>query len=109
MTIALTDVTGIGANTCKQLMEHGYECAEDLATATLAGLSVVPGFSEVRAGRVIAAAQALTKAAATAKPTPAPAIKEAKTKKEPKNSSTDKVKKEKKTKKDKKDKKKKKK
>jgi len=92
MAIALTEVTGIGESTVKLLVEHGYENAEDLAEATLAGLTVVPGFSEVRAGRVIAAAQQLV---AAAKPKAKPKAKAA-----PKAKS--KQKKEKKQKKDKK-------
>jgi hypothetical protein len=60
MATSLLDVTGIGPASEKLLAEHGITSAEALAGAKLGSVIAVPGFSETRANRVMAAAKALT-------------------------------------------------
>ena len=56
MTIALTQVPGIGPSTAKVLAENGINSAQQLADTTLAQLTKVPGFGSARASRAIKAA-----------------------------------------------------
>ena len=76
MATTLIEVNGIGPATAKTLAEHGIESAEDLAGAKLGTIMSVPGFSEIRATRTIAAAKASIKGAAAAK-TKTPTVKTA--------------------------------
>jgi hypothetical protein len=66
MTIALSRIPGIGPSTATALMEKGFKTANEIALATIAQLSSVPGFSTVRAGRTIKAAGELLSASADA-------------------------------------------
>ena len=76
MATTLIEVNGIGPATAKTLAEHGIKSAEDLAGAKLGTIMSVPGFSEIRATRTIAAAKASIKGAAAAK-TKTPTVKTA--------------------------------
>ena len=67
MATTLIEVNGIGPATAKTLAEHGIESAEDLAGAKLGTIMAVPGFSEIRATRTIAAAKASIKGTPAAK------------------------------------------
>lgn len=60
MKHALTDIQGIGPGTAALLAEHGIDSVKALLKAGEKGLSKVPGFAEIRAGNVLAAAKALT-------------------------------------------------
>jgi transcription termination factor NusA len=62
---SLLEVSGIGPASAKHLAEHGIHSAEDLAGAKLRTLIAIPGFSQIRAKQVIAAAKDLTKISAT--------------------------------------------
>lgn len=119
MATSLLEVKGIGPATADTLAEHGIKSAEELAATKLGSVMAIPGFSEIRAGRVIAAAQealrtaaetgspALAKKKAAAKPAkkkPAQKEKKEKTKKAEKSKKDKKAKKEKKAKESKSDK-----
>ena len=56
MATPTTDVKGIGPAAAKLLAEQGIASAEDLAATTLEKLVAIPGFSDIRARQVIAAA-----------------------------------------------------
>ena len=56
MTIALTQIPGIGPSTAKVLAENDFKSAQQLASTTIAQLTKVPGFGAVRASRAINAA-----------------------------------------------------
>ena len=64
MTIALTQVTGVGPSTAKVLVENGFKSAEQLAGATVSQVASVPGFGVARATRAIDAAKKLLASAA---------------------------------------------
>jgi hypothetical protein len=66
MTIALSEISGIGPGTAKVLMENGFKSANDIAQATVEQLIGVPGFSTARASRTIKAANELLSASADA-------------------------------------------
>ena len=53
MTLSILDVHGIGQATSVVLAEYGFKTADDLANATIAQLTAIPGFSETRAAQVI--------------------------------------------------------
>jgi len=59
MAAAITDIPGIGPVTAASLAEHGYRKLRKLANTTIEKLASVPGFSQARATRVIAAAREL--------------------------------------------------
>ena len=59
MATAITDIPGIGPVAAAALAEHGYPNLRKLAASTAEKLAGVPGFSLVRATKVIAAARAL--------------------------------------------------
>ena len=59
MKPAITDITGIGPAAATALGEHGFSSLKALASADVAQLSAVPGFSAARAQKTIAAAAAL--------------------------------------------------
>jgi hypothetical protein len=109
---SILEVKGIGLATAKVLAENGINSAEELATAKLGTIMTIPGFSETRALRTIAAAEDVVRSApkSSAK-TPAKATKKKtapkkksspkkeKKKKKPAKSKKDKAKKDKKDKK----------
>jgi hypothetical protein len=64
MESALTTIPGIGSSTAKILMEHGFKSLPEIAAATIAQVAAVPGFSTIRAGRIIKAANNLLSASA---------------------------------------------
>jgi len=68
MKPAIIDITGIGPAAAEALAEHRIRTVATLARASVEKVSTVPGFSEVRATRVIAAA---TELLATSGPPPA--------------------------------------
>ena len=76
MATTLIEVNGIGPATAKALAEHGIISAEDLAKAELGTIMAVPGFSEIRANKSIAAARAVVTSAPADK-RKAPAAKKA--------------------------------
>jgi len=78
MATPVTDVKGIGPATALLLQEQGISSAEDLAVATVAMLTTISGFSEIRARQTIAAANAALNPAA---PEPVKAKKSAKAEK----------------------------
>lgn len=55
----VTDISGIGEMVAAVLAEHGFHTIEDLAKAKIADLVQVPGFREVKAASVVAAAREL--------------------------------------------------
>jgi len=64
METAITTIPGIGPSTAKILMEHGFKSLPEIAAATIAQVAAVPGFSTIRAGRIIKAANNLLSAQA---------------------------------------------
>jgi hypothetical protein len=68
MKPAITDISGIGPAAAAALHEHGIKTLASLARAPVEKISAVPGFSEARATRVIAAASELLAATATKQP-----------------------------------------
>ena len=65
MKPAIIDITGIGPAAAEALAEHRIRTVATLARASVEKVSAVPGFSEVRATRVIAAATELLAASGT--------------------------------------------
>ena len=61
MTTPIIKIKGIGPQTAVILAEHGFTCAEDLASSTTDALGKVQGFGPSRAKTVIEAARALCK------------------------------------------------
>jgi len=59
MSRSILEVSGIGPAAAAILAEKGISSAEELAAKTPLQLAMIKGFSEVRATRVIAQAQAL--------------------------------------------------
>ena len=59
MKATIIDIQGIGPAAEESLAEHGYRTLRKLAGTTVEKLATVPGFSEARAGKVIAAAAEL--------------------------------------------------
>lgn len=55
----IIDITGIGPAAAATLDEHGITNLADLANASVEEITTVPGFSEARAVRVLAAATEL--------------------------------------------------
>jgi len=100
MKPAIIDIAGIGPAAASALGEHGFSSVRKLATASVAQVNTVPGFSAARAQKVIAAAAELlagsTDTAVAEMPEKTP--KDKKSRKDKKN----KKKKDKKNKKDKK-------
>jgi len=62
MKPVIIDIQGIGPAAEESLAEHGYRTLRKLAGTTVEKLATVPGFSEARAGKVIAAAAELLQA-----------------------------------------------
>lgn len=61
MATSLLEVKGIGPASVKLLAETGINSAEDLADAKLGRVIAIPGFSELRANRVMQAARDLAR------------------------------------------------
>jgi transcription termination factor NusA len=108
----LIEVTGVGPATLKNLKEAGITSAEELASAKLGTVMAIPGFSEIRATRVINAAKEILKAEPVSKAKKpkagksadkASAVNQAKTNKEKKKSAKPKKVKQVKSEKNKKD------
>lgn len=59
MKPAIIDIPGIGPAAEESLYEHGFKTLRKLAGASVEKVAGVPGFSEARAGKTIAAAAAL--------------------------------------------------
>lgn len=59
MSTSILEVRGIGPSTVAILAENGIVTAEDLATKTIRQVTIIKGFSEIRAAQVIADAKAL--------------------------------------------------
>lgn len=57
MATSLIEVKGIGPSTVDTLMAYGIKSVQDLAEAKLGTIVAIPGFSEIRATKVIAAAK----------------------------------------------------
>jgi hypothetical protein len=64
MKPAITDIVGIGPAATATLAEHGFKTLASVARSTVEKLAEVPGFSEARAAKVIAAASELLPAKA---------------------------------------------
>ena len=56
MKPVITDIAGVGPVAAEALTEHSITTLNQLASATVAQVAAVPGFSEARAAKVIAAA-----------------------------------------------------
>ncbi len=67
MKPAIIDIPGIGPAAAAALAEHRIKTLAELARASVETVSAVPGFSEARAIKVIAAANELLPAATTVK------------------------------------------
>ena len=65
MKPAIIDITGIGPAAAATLAEHRIRTVASLARAPVEKITAVPGFSEARAARVIAAAAELLAASGT--------------------------------------------
>ena len=65
MKPAIIDIPGIGPAAAEALAEHRIRGLVSLARASVEKVSAVPGFSEARAARVIAAAAELLAASGT--------------------------------------------
>jgi len=65
MKPAIIDIPGIGPAAAEALAEHRIRGLAGLARASVEKISSIPGFSEARAARVIAAAVELTAASGT--------------------------------------------
>jgi len=59
MKPTLTDITGIGPSTAKDLADGGIRTVDDLANASASAICAVPGFGAIRAARIKAAAAEL--------------------------------------------------
>ena len=68
MKPAIIDISGIGPAAAEALAEHRIRTVASLANASVENISVIPGFSEARAERVIAAAAELLAVSATDQP-----------------------------------------
>ena len=64
MKPAIIDIVGIGPAAASTLAEYGYRTLASLARTSIDKLAEVPGFSEARAAKVIAAAGELLPAKA---------------------------------------------
>ena len=69
MKTAITDIAGIGPATAATLNEHRIRSLSSLANASVERIAAIPGFSESRASRVIAAAGELLAGSGTKRPT----------------------------------------
>jgi transcription termination factor NusA len=70
----ITDVKGIGQSTAEILSEHDVFTVEDLARIDIDLLIAIPGFSGIRAAKIINEAQALLGAVETMKAVPSAAM-----------------------------------
>lgn len=70
MAFQLTDIPGIGDATATLLGEHGIDSFKQLRKGGVSALCMVPGFGQIRATRVLAAADALKAAAGDTDPKP---------------------------------------
>ena len=59
MVLKLVEIRGVGANTAEILVGHGLRSVADVAKADVKKVTSIPGFGELRANDVIAAAAAL--------------------------------------------------
>ena len=71
MNPTIIDIPGIGPAAAEALAEHRIKTVAGLASASVEKVSAVPGFSEARAAKVIAAANELLPA-----PDETPAVKD---------------------------------
>ena len=69
MKLAIIDIPGIGPAAAKTLAEHRIGSLVDFAKASVEEVSAVPGFSEARATRGIAAAVELPTESGITQPT----------------------------------------
>jgi NAD-dependent DNA ligase len=65
MKPAIIDIPGIGPAAAEALAEHRIRTLAALARASVEKISSIPGFSEARAAKIIAAAAELTAASGT--------------------------------------------
>jgi hypothetical protein len=98
MKPAITDIPGIGPAAAASLGEYKITSVARLASASVETISAIPGFSEARATRVIAAAAELLATSGTA---PSARVKPGKSGEVEKQESKDKKDKKEKKKKDK--------
>jgi len=96
MKPAITDIPGIGPAAAATLGEHGIKSLAGLANSSVEKINTVPGFSEARAVKILAAATELLAASGTT-----PSIRDAEKKSGKKDKSGSKGKKDKKKKKNK--------
>ena len=66
MKPVITDISGIGPAAAESLAEHRIKTLDGLASSSVEKVAAIPGFSETRAARVIAAAAELLAASDTA-------------------------------------------
>ncbi len=62
MTTSIIDIPGIGPETEKTMIDNGFNTLNDVAYSTVEMLANVPGFGEIKAGKVIQAANELLSA-----------------------------------------------
>ena len=68
MKPVITDISGIGPAAAETLAEHRIKTLAGLARASVEKVAAIPGFSEARAARVIAAAAELLAASGSTPP-----------------------------------------
>jgi len=99
MSSSITDISGIGPAAANALAEHGIHNLKALAKAGVEQVSSVPGFSDVRSRKVIAAAAELLGSSTPEEPAEKSTGKDAKGKKHGKDKKKNKKDKKKKGKK----------
>ena len=65
MSSELIKANGVGPASLTSLKEHGFRSLEDLASASVEEVMLVPGFAESRAKQAIASAKAITAESST--------------------------------------------
>jgi nucleotidyltransferase/DNA polymerase involved in DNA repair len=70
MSSELTKVNGVGPATVPSLEEHGFHSIEDLASATVEEVILVPGYGESRATQAIASAKGIVAESSTTQSKP---------------------------------------
>ena len=65
MSSELIKANGVGPASLTSLKEHGFRSLEDLASASVEEVMLVPGFAESRAKQAIASAKAITTESST--------------------------------------------
>jgi len=68
MKPVITDISGIGPAAAETLAEHRIKSLAGLARASVEKISAIPGFSEARAAKIIAAAAELLTASGSTPP-----------------------------------------